>query len=152
MAVPTQKIKNSKEIYSWGIINKNPDNSTVLLDPITKETLLSSNERYPEIFYLFQDQHISDHRKFYDQYSEDMISFNHWHSINISVIDRFYLLVLLERFEPERHVAITLDIWYKAFKKYADIYIGKCNICGVYKLGSCREKPYEEPILLEFDY
>ena len=146
-------IDNTGEIHSWGYIHPSTNLPIIILDPKTQETLLSNHERYLEIYLLLQDDHISKHREFYDQYSGELIDFNHWNDIPISLIYCFYLIMLKERFEPNRQIATTLNIWYKSFKEYADQYIRQCNICGMYRIGdSCAEKPWDEPILLSFDY
>ena len=151
--ISTTSDSNAKvEIYSWGRIYTSPNPPAIMIDSITKDTLLSTNDRYPEIYYLMQDRHISHHREFYNKYQEEMINFSSWNKLKIPAIDRYYMLVLKERFEPDRNISTTLNIWYKYFKKYAELYIGICNVCGFYKLGACREDVWKEPILLQFEY
>ena len=145
-------IKDIGETYSWGQLYKPLNPPETLIDKITRETQLTTNEQYSEIYYLIQDDHISYHRKFYNKWSKDMFNFTSWNLLPIPCIDRFYMLVLKERFEPDRHISTTLNIWYKAFKDYAEKHIGICNVCGMYKLGPCTDKPWEEAILLQFEY
>ena len=148
-----EEIEKRKETTKGDIeyITNTPSQPLFLLDLANREIVSPLDKtRYQTIYYIMQNQHVSNQREFYDKYKDRLQDFFKWRETDISYLEQLYLLVLTKRFNEEE-LTDWRATWYNGFKEYMDSNFPVCAICGVPNIGKmCNDKEWNHPLYVRF--
>ena len=133
---------------SWVLVESPPE---LIFDSASQSLITPANKRYPEVYLMLQDQHVSQQREFYNKHKDSLHQFYTWRELDISRYLQIYLLVLMERFEKDLMPSWAIT-WLDSFKIWYNQRFYNCTICGILPMGDmCGGTNNKNPIYLIFD-